>query len=192
MEKAAEQVTQTLEAIGPEEAQPAEKLLPLVYEELRRLARHKMAQQPTAQTLQATALVHEAYLRLMGDQPSGWNSRGHFFSAAAEAMRRILIERARKKASCKHGGGLERVDLDQVDLAMDTDDELLLLLDEALEEFGGKDPTAAELIKLRFFAGLTNHQAAELLGLSERTAKRCWAYARAWLYQRIQNELKQG
>jgi RNA polymerase sigma factor (TIGR02999 family) len=171
------------------EPKAADELLPLVYEELRKLAATKMAQQPPGQTLQATALVHEAYLRLLGTEPVHWNSRGHFFSAAAEAMRRILIERARKKSAHKHGGGLQRVDLDQVDIALDTDDDLLLLVNDALEEFREKDPTAAELIKLRFFVGLGNQQAAELLGVSERTAKRSWAYARAWLYNRMQDKL---
>jgi RNA polymerase sigma factor (TIGR02999 family) len=181
--------TRVLEAVERGEPQAADKLLPLVYDELRKLAKQKMAHQPPGQTLQATALVHEAYLRLLGNDPMPWNSRGHFFSAAAESMRRILIERARKKSTRKHGGGLQRVDLDLVDIALGADDELLLLLNDALEEFREKDPTAAELIKLRFFVGLPNHQAAELLGVSERTAKRSWAYARAWLYQRMQNQL---
>jgi RNA polymerase sigma factor (TIGR02999 family) len=183
------EVTRILEAMERGEPKAADELLPLVYEELRKLAATKMAQQPPGQTLQATALVHEAYLRLLGTEPVHWNSRGHFFSAAAEAMRRILIERARKKSAHKHGGGLQRVDLDQVDIALDTDDDLLLLVNDALEEFREKDPTAAELIKLRFFVGLGNQQAAELLGVSERTAKRSWAYARAWLYNRMQDKL---
>lgn len=182
-------VTRILGRVQEGDPGAADELLPLVYDELRKLAAHRMAQQTPGQTLQATALVHEAWLRLIGDDPVQWNSRGHFFSAAAEAMRRILVERARKKAARKHGAGLQRVDLDQVDIALDTDDDLLLLLNDALEEFREKDPTAAELIKLRFFAGLPNHQAAELLGLSERTAKRSWAYARAWLYQRVQDKM---
>ncbi len=185
------EVTSSLSPVRHGDGQAAEELLPLVYEELRRLARHKMAHQPPQQTLQATALVHEAYLRLMGDQPASWNSRGHFFSAAAEAMRRILIERARRKSARKHGGGLERVDLECADLAIHTEAEVLLLLDEALEEFRERDPTAAELINLRFFAGLPNQEAAEVLGLSERTAKRSWAYARAWLFRRMQTKLKE-
>jgi RNA polymerase sigma factor (TIGR02999 family) len=185
-------VTRILDAIQQGDSKAADQLLPLVYDELRRLAAHKMVHQPPEQTLQATALVHEAYLRLIGSEPVQWNSRGHFFSAAAEAMRRILIERARKKSARKHGGGLQRVDLDQVDIALDTEDDLLLLLNDALEEFREKDPTAAELIKLRFFVGLPNQQAAELLGVSERTAKRSWAYARAWLYHRMQNKLPVG
>ena len=185
-------VTRILEAIERGQPKAADELLPLVYDELRKLAAHQMANLPPGQTLQATALVHEAYLRLIGHQPLHWNSRGHFFSAAAEAMRRILIERARKKPARRHGGGLQRVDLDHVDVAMDTDDGLLLLLNEELEEFREKDPAAAELIKLRFFVGLPNPQAAELLGVSERTGKRSWAYARAWLYQRMQNKLAAG
>ena len=185
-------VTRILDAIQRGDSKAADQLLPLVYDELRKLAAHKMAHQPPGQTLQATALVHEAYLRLIGNEPVQWNSRGHFFSAAAEAMRRILIERARKKSARKHGGGLQRVDLDQVDIALDTDDDLLLLLNDALEEFREKDPTAAELIKLRFFVGLPNEQAAQLLGVSERTAKRSWAYARAWLYHRMQDKLPVG
>jgi len=183
------EVTRILGALQHGDAKAADELLPLVYEELRHLAAHKMAEQPAGQTLQATALVHEAYLRLIGDQPVGWNSRGHFFSAAAEAMRRILIERARKKSAVRHGGALQRVDLDHVDVAAETEGELLLLLNDALEEFRKKDPVAAELVRLRFFAGLSNPQAAELLNVSERTAKRFWAYARAWLYHRMQTEL---
>jgi RNA polymerase sigma factor (TIGR02999 family) len=161
----------------------AEELLPLVYEELRRLAANKMAQEKTAQTLQPTALVHEAWLRLMGGtQPSEWNGRGHFFGAAAEAMRRILIERARQKAAVKRGANWERVDLDKVDIAADANNNTLLLVNEALEKLQVEDPKAAELVKLRFFGGLTLEEAGEVLGFSERTAKRCWAFARAWLY----------
>ena len=186
------QVTQILEACHQGDPKAAEELLPLVYGELRKLAASKMANEAAGNTLQPTALVHEAWLRLVGSATPGFAGRAHFFAAAAEAMRRILIDRARKKSSRKHGGGLERVDLENVDLAIETDDRILLLLNEALDEFREKDPTAADLIKLRFFAGLPYHQAAELLGLSERTAKRCWAYARAWLYQRMQAELKDG
>jgi len=185
-------VTRILDRVQEGDPKAAEELLPLVYEELRKLAAAKMAHQAPGQTLQATALVHEAWLRLIGNDPVQWNNRGHFFSAAAEAMRRILIERARKKSACKHGGGLQRVNLDQVDIALDTDNDLLLLLNDALEEFRQRDPTAAELIKLRFFGGLPNHEAADLLGVSERTAKRSWAYARAWLYHRLQEKLPGG
>ena len=140
---------------------------------------------PPGQTLQATALVHEAWLRLMGPGQQSWNGRGHFFAAAAEAMRRIQVEKARRKSAEKHGGKLQRVDLDKVDVAEETNDELVLLLDETLGELAQRDALAADLIKLRFFAGLPNAQAAELLGVPERTAKRTWAYARAWLYQQL-------
>lgn len=179
-----------LDAIDHGETEAPEELLPLVYEELRRLAHQKLGQIPPGQTLQATELVHEAWLRLVGDRnPHSWNSRGHFFAAAAEAMRRILVERARRKAAKRHGGGLRRTDLAQVDLAEETDSDLLLLVDEALARLTVVDPQAAALIKLRFFVGLPNVQAAELLGLPERTAKRNWAYARAWLFREIQKEV---
>ncbi len=184
------EVTRLLDATDRGEPHAAEKLLPLVYEELRRLAHQKMAHLPPGQTLQATALVHEAWLRLGGDRnPQFWNSRGHFFSAAAEAMRRILVERARRKAAVRHGGGLRRVDLENVDLAEDTNSELLLLVDEALAKLAEVDRPAAELVKLRFFVGLPNAQAAELLDMPERTAKRNWAYARAWLLRELQNKM---
>jgi RNA polymerase sigma factor (TIGR02999 family) len=149
-----------------------------------------MACLPQGQTLQATALVHEAYLRLLGSGHQHWNGRGHFFSAAAEAMRRILIERARKKATSKHGGGQRRINLEDIDIALESQSDLLVALDEALTRYAERDPVGAELIKLRFFAGLPNQQAAELLGVPERTAKRTWAYARAWLYQEIQKSLQ--
>jgi RNA polymerase sigma factor (TIGR02999 family) len=189
MDETPEQVTQILEAVGTGDEQAAEKLLPLLYEELRRLAAARMAQVAPGQTLQPTALVHEAWLRLVGGKQQFWNSRGHFFAAAAEAMRRILVERARRRSAEKHGGGLRRVDLDQVDIAEEANSDVLLALDEALTALTGRDATAAQLIKLRFFAGLPNAQAAELLGVPERTAKRSWAYARAWLYQEIRKKL---
>jgi RNA polymerase sigma factor (TIGR02999 family) len=182
-------LTQILNAIQKGNPQAADQLLTAVYDELRGLAMHKMANEAAGQTLQATALVHEAWLRLAGSGPQQWQNRGHFFAAAAEAMRRILIERARQKASLKHGGRLRRVDFDQIDLATETESEVLLVLDEALERFALKDPAAAQLIKLRFFAGVPNDQAAALLGLSERTAKRHWAYARAWLGHEVQKNL---
>src|SRR3974390_51262 len=162
MGESAHQVTQILEAVGAGDQQAADKLPPLVYDELRRLAAARMAQGPPRQTLQPTALVHEAWLRLAGAQQEHWNSRGHFFAAAAEAMRRILVEHARRRSAEKPGGGLRRVDLDQVDLAEEANSELLLALDEALTSLAERDPTAAQLIKLRFFAGLPNVQAAEL------------------------------
>jgi RNA polymerase sigma factor (TIGR02999 family) len=189
MGESTEAVTQILEAVGAGDKHAAEQLLPLVYEELRRLAAARMAQAPPGQTLQPTALVHEAWLRLVGGQQQLWNSRGHFFAAAAEAMRRILVERARRRSAEKHGGGLRRVDLDQVDIAEEANSDVLLALDEALTALAERDPTAAQLIKLRFFAGLPNVQAAELLGVPERTAKRAWAYARAWLYQELSKKL---
>lgn len=167
--------------------QAAEQLLPLVYEELRRLAAHKMAGQPPAQTLQATALVHEAYLRLLGDGEHVWQNRRHFFAAAAAAMRHILVDRARRKAAIRHGGGQARLNLDDILLASDTPDEAVLAVSDALEKLADRDPAAAELVQLRFFAGLTLVQAAEIVGCSERTAKRIWSFARAWLYQEIRN-----
>jgi RNA polymerase sigma factor (TIGR02999 family) len=183
-------VTRILDRVQQGEAQAAEELLPLVYEELRRLAHHKMSLLPPGQTLQTTALVHEAWLRLAGDRhPQSWETRGHFFSAAAEAMRRILVEQARRKAARRHGGGMGRVDLDQVDLAEEANSDVLLLVDEALERLAEADSQAAELVKLRFFVGLPNAQAAEVLGMAERTAKRNWAYARAWLLRELKKEI---
>jgi RNA polymerase sigma factor (TIGR02999 family) len=180
-------VTVILNAAQQGDVKAAEELLPLIYEELRRLAAVKLAQEKTAVTLQPTALVHEAWLRLVGgSQDRKWNGRGHFFGAAAEAMRRILIERARRKAAVKRGAGWERVDLDNVDIAADANNETLLLVDEALAKLQQEDPKAAELVKLRFFGGLTLQESGELLGFSERTAKRCWAFARAWLYAEMQ------
>jgi RNA polymerase sigma factor, TIGR02999 family len=165
----------------------AEKFLPLVYDELRRLAARRMAAQPSDHTLQATALVHEAYLRLLGTGDHTWQNRRHFFAAAAEAMRHILVDRARRKAAIRHGGGQARLNLDDVLLAFAVSDDAIMQVNDALEKLALHDATAAELIKLRFFAGLTLAQAGELLGFSERTAKRTWAYARAWLYQEIQH-----
>jgi RNA polymerase sigma factor (TIGR02999 family) len=164
----------------------ADELLPLVYDELRKLAAQKLANEPGGQTLQPTALVHEAWLRLVGDELPGFSSRGHFFGAAAEAMRRILIERARQKKAQKRGAGSVRLNLDDVDVAATTEDGTLLLVDEALGKLALEDADAAQFIKLRFFAGLTNQQAAEALGVPERTARRHWTYARAWLYREIQ------
>ncbi len=176
-------VTRILSAIERGEQQAAEELFPIVYNELRRLAAQKLSHEKPGQTLQATALVHEAYLRLLGpaetEQP--WNSRGHFFAAAAEAMRRILIESARRKGRKKHGGDLQRVELGESDLATTTSAENLLSIDEALEAIAQEDPQAAELVKLRFFAGFSITEAAEVLGVSRTTAYEQWAYARAWL-----------
>jgi RNA polymerase sigma factor (TIGR02999 family) len=167
----------------------ADEVLPLVYEELRKLAAHKLANEASDLTLQPTALVHEAWLRLTGNKDSQWDGNGHFFAAAAEAMRRILIERARRKNAMKRGAQFERVELDTVNLAETTDSATLLLIDEALEAFTREDAAAAELVKLRFFVGMTNEEAAQVLGISERTAKRNWTFARAWLHDRITSQL---
>ena len=160
----------------------AGELLPLVYEELRKLAAARMANEAAGHTLQPTALVHEAWLRLTGNEPNmQFANRAHFFAAAAEAMRRILIDRARRKSADKRGGGWERINLDNVDIAADANDDTLLLINESLEKLAKEEPQAAEIVKLRFFAGLTLEEAGQLLGFTERTAKRHWAFARAWL-----------
>ena len=176
------EVTRILSAIEQGDPRAAEELLPLVYDELRQLAAHKLAQEGPGQTLQATALVHEAYLRLVGDGEQRWDGRGHFFAAAAEAMRRILVNRARDKHCQKRGGGWKRADLDRLAVAGDASAEELVALDDALERLARESPACAELVKLRFFAGLTQGEAADSLGLARRTADRYWAYARAWLY----------
>jgi RNA polymerase sigma factor (TIGR02999 family) len=188
MASAMSDVTQLLGAIKAGDPKAADQLLPLVYEELRRLAAQKMAREAAGQTLQPTALVHEAWLRLVGPGDQQWNSRGHFFAAAAEAMRRILIDNARRKHRLRHGHGLARVDLDQVDVAIHADDETLLRVDEALQKLAQEDSVKAELVKLRFFIGLSIAEAGQSLGLSESTAKRYWAYARAWLYEELQRD----
>jgi RNA polymerase sigma factor (TIGR02999 family) len=174
-------------AVGNEN-KAASELLPLVYEELRRVAANKLAAQAPGQTLQTTALVHEAWLRLAGNQDSQWQNRTHFLAAAAEAMRHILIDNARRKNRVRHGKGLTRVNLEDVDFAVATDDETLLRVDEALTKFAAQEPVKAELVKLRFFAGLSIPEAAEALGMSESTAKRAWAFARAWLYHELTQE----
>jgi RNA polymerase sigma factor (TIGR02999 family) len=176
-------LTQILRAAESGKDGASEQLLNLVYGELRRLAAYKMAHDPAGQTLQPTALVHEAWLRLGGDQQPTWQNRTHFFSAASEAMRRILIERARRKAARRHGAGGEHVDIDDLEIALPIqNDERLLALDEALARLAAADPAKAELVKLRYFIGLTNLEAAQALGISEGTAKRWWVYAKAWLY----------
>ena len=175
-------VTRILSAIEQGHPEAAEQLLPLVYDELRRLAAERLAQERPGQTLQATALVHEAYIRLVDvEKAQHWDSRGHFFAAAAEAMRRILTENARRKACLKRGGGLQRVDLDDLDLPMNSPPEQLLALDEAIEKLAGEDQVAASLVKNMYFAGLSLDEAAAVLGISVATAYRHWAYARAWL-----------
>jgi RNA polymerase sigma factor (TIGR02999 family) len=180
-------VTRILSAIEQGDPHAAEQLLPLVYDELRKLAAQRLAQERPGQTLQATALVHEAYLRLVGDpKAQPWNSRGHFFAAAAEAMRRILIDAARRKRRPKHGGDRQRVELDE--LALPAPDDRagdLLALDDALSALARQEPAKAELVKLRYFAGLSLEEAAACLGISPATAKRSWAVARAWLYHAL-------
>jgi len=178
-------VTRILDAIEQGDANATEKLLPLVYEELRHLAVQKMSQEAPGQTLQATALVHEAYIRLVGSDARSWANHAHFFAAAAEAMRRILIDNARRKQRLKHGADRRRVDLDIVDIAMEGPSIDLIALDEALTKLADEDPEAADLVKMRFFAGLTLDQVAAVLHISRRTADRNWAYAKAWLYQQI-------
>jgi RNA polymerase sigma factor (TIGR02999 family) len=183
------EVTQILAAIEQGDTHAAAELLPLVYDELRKLAAQRLAEEKPGQTLQATALVHEAYLRLVGARRvQSWDSRGHFFGAAAEAMRRILINRARDKKRAKRGGEHHRVDLDRIEIALDTSDEQLIALDEALTQLAAEDPGAAQLVNLRFFAGLAQKDAAAALGLAPRTAERQWAYARAWLYARLRQD----
>jgi RNA polymerase sigma factor (TIGR02999 family) len=187
------EVTRILSAIGQGDPHAAEQLLPLVYDELRKLAAQKLAQEKTGQTLQATALVHEAYLRLVCEQADAqacpnWDSRGHFFAAAAEAMRRILIDQARRKQSHKRGGNFRRVDLDAASLFIASEDDAaddLLALDEILRQFETEEPLKARLVKLRYFAGLSLPQAAQALGISQATAKRHWVYARSWLYGKL-------
>ena len=178
-------VTRILNAIEQGDAKAADELLPLVYEELRRLAARKMSQELPGQTLQATALVHEAYIRLVGEEDQRWSGRTHFFAAAAEAMRRILIENARRKQRYRHGGGYQRVDLNDADITIDDPSTNVIALEEALIKLAEEDKTVAELVKLRYFAGLTLEQAANILGVSRRTADRYWVYGRAWLYQEI-------
>lgn len=179
-------ITVMLQALEDRDPQRADQLLPLVYGELRRAATRRMAQQPAGHTLQATALVHEAFLRLVGDVGQTWENRRHFFAAASEAMRHILVDRARRKAAVRHGGAQVRLHLDDVVVAGETAGEHVVAVHEALDRLAAHDPAAAELVQLRFFAGFTLAQAAELLGISERTAKRLWAYARAWLFDEIQ------
>jgi RNA polymerase sigma factor (TIGR02999 family) len=164
----------------------AEDLLPLVYTELRRLAASKMANQPPGHTLQATALVHEAYLRLKGSGREDWANRAHFFSAAAEAMRQILVESARRKRALRHGGGQQRVNIEDFPVSIEADDEKILEVDEALELLHAEDAAKAEVVKLRYFVGLNHDEIAEVLGLSEKTVRRYWAFAKVWLYQHIQ------
>jgi RNA polymerase sigma factor (TIGR02999 family) len=183
---AVNEVNRLTSAVEHGDPQVAERLLPLVYDALRRLASRRLEREAPGQTLQPTALVHEAYMRLVGSDPGRhWDGRGHFFAAAADAMRRILVDRARGRRRLKRGGGLGRIDLDLGSLPVDAPGTDLIDLDEALTELGREDPLCAGLVVLRFFAGLTQAEAAESLGLARRTADRHWAYARAWLYERL-------
>jgi len=183
-------VTRLLNAIAQGDLRAADQLLPLVYDELRRLAARKLARENPGQTLTATALVHEAYLRLAGDAAHDWDSRAHFFAAAAEAMRRILVESARRKRRRKHGGDCQRVPLDDIAAPAGAPSDDVLALDEALDRLAEEDPVKARLVELRFFAGLSVEDAARCLGISRATADRYWAYARAWLYERVQGAEK--
>ncbi|HEX6813101.1 MAG TPA: ECF-type sigma factor [Planctomycetota bacterium] len=187
------QVTRVLSAIEHGDPKAAKQLLPLVYEELRKLAAHRVAREQPGQTLSATALVHEAYLRLVGNgaEPH-WNSRGHFFAAAAEAMRRLLVERVRRKRRARHGGGRAPIDLEGLDVEAERGLDDLLALDDALQRLTAEEPAVAEVVKLRYFAGLTAEQAAAALDISLRTANRHWAYAKAWLYQQLSERTGTG
>jgi RNA polymerase sigma factor (TIGR02999 family) len=182
------EITQVLQAIRRGDGRASEELLPLVYNELRQLAAARMNQEAAGQTLQATALVHEAWLRMVGDSERTWQNRAHFFGAAAEAMRRILIENARRKSRLKRGGGQLRIDIEDLDLAATSPDDKVLLVDEALGQLHGEDPAKARIVVLKFFGGLTNREVAENLGITERTVERQWAYSKAWLFQRIQSQ----
>jgi RNA polymerase sigma factor (TIGR02999 family) len=181
-------VTRILDAINAGDSKAGSELLPLVYDELRKLAAARMAQEQPGQTLQPTALVHEAWLRLTANQSEHWNGRGHFFAAAAEAMRRILIDNARRKQAHKRGSGAIRVELDGLTIATETNDETLLAVNEALELLAVEDSSAAEVVKLRFFVGLSNEEVGRALGISERTVKRQWSFARAWLYDHLRRQ----
>jgi len=181
-------VTRILERVQHGDPQAAEELLPLVYDELRRLAAYKMAHEPAGQTLQPTALVHEAWLRLVGNENQKWDGRAHFFAAAAEAMRRILIERARRKRAERHGGSQYRLDVHELEIAAPAKDEEWLTISDALDKFTARDKQKAEFVKLRYFVGFTLEEAAEILGVSVPTASRWWTYSRAWLAQEIERQ----
>ena len=184
------EVTRILEAAHQGDPKAAERLLPLVYEELRRLAAHKLANEAAGHTLQPTALVHEAWLRLVGSDNQQWNGRAHFFGAAAEAMRRILIESARRKRAQRHGAGQVKLNIQDLEIAAPAKDEELLAVSDALEKFAARDQQKAELVKLRYFVGLTLEEAAEILGISVATANRWWSYSRAWLAEEIERQQK--
>jgi RNA polymerase sigma factor (TIGR02999 family) len=182
------EITRIINAIESGDANSAKVLLPLVYEELRRLAAHKMANEASGQTLQATALVHEAWLKLTANENVHWQGRAHFFGAAAEAMRRILIDNARRKRTVRHGGGMERLAISDLEIADLAEEDEIIALSEALETFTNEDKEKAQLVKLRYFVGLTIEQAAEVMGISVSTANRWWAYSRAWLYDEIRGK----
>ena len=179
------EVTRILTDIERGDAKASEELLPLVYSELRRMAAHQMASEPAGHTLQPTALVHEAWLKLVDSPSQSWQNRAHFFGAAAEAMRRILIARARRKQTQRRGAGAAHLDADEIEIASPAPDDQLLALNEALDRFATLEPQQAELVKLRYFVGLRIDEAAEVLGISQATAKRWWAYARAWLFHEV-------
>ena len=186
--KAMNEITQVL--LSPQgEGCDSEELLPLVYNDLRRMAAARMARETEGQTLQPTALVHEAWMRIFGKGDRRWQNRGHFFGEVAEAMRRILIERARRKSRLKHGHGWVRLDIDGFPLAAATPDEKVLLINEALEHLEAEDPSRAKVVVMKFFGGLTNQEVAKILGVTERTVERQWAYAKAWLFQSIREHV---
>ena len=182
-------VTLILEAVRRGDKHPSEELLPLVYDELRRLAAMRMARESAGHTLQPTALVHEAWVRMVEDGSRTWENRAHFFGAASEAMRRILIERARRKSRIRHGGGQQRVDIEDMDLAAALPDDKILLLDEALERLKAEDPETARVVVIKFFGGLTNEEIVKITGTSDRTVRRQWNYAKTWLFNCISRNL---
>jgi RNA polymerase sigma factor (TIGR02999 family) len=181
-------VTQLLVSIDSGDPKAAEELLPLVYEELRRLAAHKMARERAGHTLQATALVHEAYLRLVQESQQQWHNRSQFFAVAAETMRRILVDRARRRQTQKRGGDFERIEVDFLELPVPVDDSLVLKIHEALDELAAEDPVKAEVVKLKFFVGLASEEIATVLDLSEKTVRRHWSFAKAWLFQKMSGD----
>jgi RNA polymerase sigma factor (TIGR02999 family) len=183
------EITLVLEAISTGDVRAAEELLPLVYDELRRLAAVRLAKEAAGHTLQPTALVHEVWLRLAGNSQQAWQNRAHFFGAAAEAMRRILIERARRKSRLKRGSGQTMLNIADLDVAAALPDDMILLVDEALEQFKLEDPEKARVVILKFFGGLTDREVAEIIGMTERTVRRQWTYAKAWLYENISGKL---
>jgi len=181
-------VTRILESIQHGDPKAADALLPLVYAELRRLAAYKMAHSAAGYTLQPTALVHEVWMRLVGGENPTFDNRAHFFAAAAEAMRHLLIDNARRKLARRHGGGLQRMDVEYVDIAMPADEDHLLAVNDALDQLAARSPVEAQVVKLRFFVGMTVEESAEVLGLSERTVKQYWSHAKTWLYREIQSK----